>query len=233
MAPEGMPPEALPHWLEMRASFEAGAWRVLPVYPHGLVIVQDHWPATAVVPVCALAVVAAGLHRLLRRLGIAAGRAVVAADVAATVDWDRFGDIAYFTCCHLLMTAFFVVFLGHEGASWLTGWHQLWDFYQPPLSDALWWYYIIQLALTTESCLHMLHGLVGNGGRDLPMLIHHWATMCDHRTQLPHAAAATSIPIRASRAGVCGAKGAGGTRTHPPAGSPADANPALSAPLGW
>jgi hypothetical protein len=176
MAPT-MPPAAVAAWLEMRESFEKGAWRVLPVYPYGHVLVQDHRPAMAVVPVCVLVIVAAGLRRLLRRLGIAAGRAVVTADIAPTVDWDRLGDIAYFTCCHLLLTAFFACYLRHEAAGWLASWHQLWDFWQPPLSPALWWYYAVQMALTTESCLHMLRGLATNGGRDLPMLIHHAATL--------------------------------------------------------
>ena len=54
----------------------------------------------------------------------------------------------------------------------------LWEYEQPRLSAGLYGYYVIELAFTGESCVHMLLSLAADSSsRDVPMLIHHAATL--------------------------------------------------------
>ena len=163
---------------QMRQGYAAGAWRILPDYPYGHALIAAHEPLSALWPVLYLTAATALMHWLVRRAAIAAGRALVTRDRVHTVDWPRFGDIVYFTCYHVVLTSYFALFLRTEAAGWLTDRQQFWEFLQPALSPALWWYYVIELALTSESCLHLLYRLARDPtNRDTPMLIHHMSTM--------------------------------------------------------
>jgi len=174
--------EALGYISVLRTSYDAGHWRVLPESPLGHIVIREHDPYAAVLPVGGLILVFACVHRMVRRLGIVLGRALATPAAAAAIDWRRFGDTAYFTCLHLALTAYFVIFLRHEAESWLADTGLWWEFVQPPLSPALRWYFIIQLALTSESCLYMAYGLAATkSSLDVPMLLHHASTMCAAR----------------------------------------------------
>ena len=93
------------------------------------------------------------------------------------LDWRHFADVCHFTLAHVLFTGFVLSALAPEVASWARAPEQWWSFSQPPLSSALRYYYLVQIAANLESAIAMLLGLLGGRAKDRPMLIHHATTL--------------------------------------------------------
>mmetsp|Transcript_561 Transcript_561/g.1227 ORF Transcript_561/g.1227 Transcript_561/m.1227 type:complete len:316 (-) Transcript_561:178-1125(-) len=161
----------------LRASRAAGDWWLMPPAPDGHCFVEDHDPFGFAVPAIGLMLVFAVSRRVLGGIAVAAGRAV-RGQGANQVDWSRFRDVSYFTVCHLALCALFVGAVGSEALGWLTDTGLLWAYEQPRLSAGMRAYYVIELAFTGESCIQMLLLLAADhSSRDVPMLIHHAATL--------------------------------------------------------
>jgi len=159
------------------ASHAAGGWWLMPPAPDGHCFVEGHDPFSFAAPAVGLMLAFAVARRMLGRAGVAVGRAV-RGQGADQVDWSRFGDVSYFTVCHLALSALFVGAVGGEALGWTADTGVLWEYEQPRLSTGLYRYYVIELAFTGESCVHMLLSLAANtSSRDIPMLIHHAATL--------------------------------------------------------
>ena len=174
----------------LASSYNAGEWALVPPYPLGYVQVADHlpWDSNALQLVVASMAVFGVARWAARWLAPLAGRAVARqlhgdaflspGGHGAALDWRRFSDVAYFTLVHLMLTAFVLSALWPEVVTWMRDPAHWWAFEQPPLSSALRAYYLVQIAANLESSLTMLHSvLVVGRARDLPMVIHHAATL--------------------------------------------------------
>ena len=174
---EALSPTARARRESLFASHAAGGWWLMPPAPDGHCFVEGHDPFSFAAPAVGLMLAFAVARRMLGRAGVAVGRAV-RGQGADQVDWSRFGDVSYFTVCHLALSALFVGAIGGEALGWMADTGVLWEYEQPRLSAGLYGYYVIELAFTGESCVHMLLSLAADSSsRDVPMLIHHAATL--------------------------------------------------------
>tara|TARA_B110001452_G_C15129216_1_gene393530 strand:+ start:164 stop:916 length:753 start_codon:yes stop_codon:yes gene_type:complete len=93
------------------------------------------------------------------------------------VDWVRLSDVVHCTVLHAVMTAYVAIVLRDEMVGWYQEPSQWWAFMQPALSESLRIYYLLELGVTCEASVSMLRNVMSGRAKDLPMMIHHAATL--------------------------------------------------------
>ena len=170
---------------ELRDSWLAGEWVVLPVYPRGHVQIAEHgpWQLDALQFVAAAALGLFAMRTTVRTIGPAIWRAArglerSASDPKKQMDWTRFGDVLHCFLLHSAMTAYAFGPLGAEVAGWFANPAEWWAFSQPALSASLRAYYLFQMGIMCEACVSMLRNVSTGRSRDAPMIVHHAVTLC-------------------------------------------------------
>ena len=168
----------------------ASEFAIIPPYPAGYVQVPCPTPWELSHVALAMVALVAGLRSvrtLLRTTAPPLGRragcwlhgpAWCDGAHAASVDWQRFADVCFFSLMHAVSTAFVGLRLRDELSTWLGDAREAWwAFTQPALTDALRAYYVLGFATNMESALSMAVGVVAGRGRDVPMMVHHAAVL--------------------------------------------------------
>lgn len=173
---------------ELRASKAAGDWSVVPNYPRGHVQIADHLPwrydsfVFVAITTCVLLLIRELMSVVVPPLAKLAavvihGNKWLASEHARGVDWRRFSDVVHCTVLHAATSAYVAIALRDEMLGWYADTSQWWAFMQPALSEPLRVYYLLELGVTCEACISMTRSVLRGRAKDLPMVVHHAATL--------------------------------------------------------